>query len=253
MSRDKNKLASQLISESRFIVALTGAGISTSSGIPDFRSKGSGLWEQYNPLEIASLSAFRYQPQNFYDWFRSLAIKIWNAKPNAAHLALNSLEKANLLKGVITQNIDGLQQAAGSKKVFELHGHLREAVCISCFKTHRNSEYFRQFVETGKVPVCDACGVVLKPKVILMGEQLPYKIVQKARDLLSSSDLVLVIGSSLEVVPAATMPLIALDEGAKLIMINLTPTYLDERADVVFHEDSTTVLPQLVSEAIRES
>jgi NAD-dependent deacetylase len=252
MSSQNLGRALKLISRSRSIVALTGAGISTASGIPDFRSRGSGLWEQYNPLEVATLTAFRYQPQFFYSWFRELAIKIWNAKPNAAHFALSALEKANLLKGVITQNIDGLQQAAGSHRVFELHGHLREAVCMCCHQSYKNTDFFQQFVEQGAVPMCERCGAVLKPKIILMGEQLPFRIVQKARELLSTCDLILVVGSSLEVVPAATLPLIALDSGARLILVNLTPTYLDQRADVVFHEDSTAVLPKLVSEVVGE-
>lgn len=252
MSSQKINHARSLLNEARNIVALTGAGISTSSGIPDFRSHGSGLWERYNPLEVATLSAFRYQPQAFYSWFRDLAVKIWEAKPNAAHFALSALEKVSRLRGVITQNIDGLQQAAGSREVFELHGHLREAVCVCCHHTYQNQDFFREFVEHGTVPLCIRCGAVLKPKIILMGEQLPYKIVQQARQLLCISDLVLVVGSSLQVVPAATLPMIALDGGARLIVVNLTPTYLDQRADVVFHEDSSVLLPQLVDEVVGE-
>ncbi len=231
-------------------VALTGAGISTPSGIPDFRSPGSGLWSRYNPMQVASLTAFRYNPDKFYAWFHELAAMIWNALPNPAHHALADLERAGFLAGVVTQNVDGLHQAAGSGTVIEVHGHLRQATCIRCHRSEPSTAHFARFVETGEVPRCPECQGHLKPDVVLYGEQLPYAMLQKAHALFSTADLVLVGGSSLEVTPAAQFPLPSLNRGARLLIVNREPTYLDERAEAVFRNDIAQVLPQLAAEVL---
>ncbi len=155
-------------------VALTGAGISTPSGIPDFRSAGSGLWEHFDPMDVASIAAFRYRPEQFFDWVRPLAEKIMQAEPNPAHLALAALERAGHLTGIVTQNIDDLHRKAGSQKVLEIHGHLREnRPVLQCFRRYPSRRLLQRFTETGEIPRCPACGGVLKPDVVLYGEQLP--------------------------------------------------------------------------------
>ncbi len=249
---DPHKLqrAAELIKRARTAVALTGAGISTPSGIPDFRSRDSGLWQRFDPMKVASLTAFRYQPEAFFAWIRPMVKTIVEAAPNPAHLALATLEKHGLLAGVITQNIDDLHRRAGSRLVFEIHGHLRSATCIRCFHREPTEELLPAFIERGEIPHCPQCGAVLKPDVVLFGEQLPYQVVAEAEALVARSDLVLVIGSSLEVTPAALFPVPALNAGAQLIIINRDPTYLDERAAVIFRQDVARVLPRLVEEVL---
>lgn len=243
--------AAELVRQSEFTVALTGAGVSTASGIPDFRSARSGLWQQSDPMDVASLATFRYRPERFFSWVRPLAKDILEAEPNAAHRALAELEEAGHLQGVVTQNIDDLHRRAGSENVFELHGHLRLATCVRCYRRFPSAELLATFAETGDIPRCEACGGILKPEVVLFGEQLPYLVVQDAKSLIQRCKLILVAGSSLEVTPAATFPVQALNEGAHLIIVNHEPTYLDERADVLFGGDVEQVLPELAQEVLR--
>lgn len=243
--------AAELVRQSAFTVALTGAGVSTASGIPDFRSARSGLWQQSDPMDVASLATFRYRPERFFSWVRPLAKDILEAEPNAAHRALAELEEAGHLQGVVTQNIDNLHRRAGSENVFELHGHLRLATCVRCYRRFPSAELLATFAETGDIPRCEACGGILKPEVVLFGEQLPYLVVQDAKSLIQRCELILVAGSSLEVTPAATFPVQALNEGARLIIVNHEPTYLDERADVLFRGDVEQVLPELAQEVLR--
>jgi NAD-dependent deacetylase len=244
--------AVSLLRKARHTVALTGAGISTPSGIPDFRSPGSGLWERYDPMEVASLAVFRYSPERFYAWMHPFAQALLNAEPNPAHKALARLEAAGYLAGVVTQNIDSLHLRAGSKVIYEIHGHLREANCVSCYKSFPTGDLTREFARTGEPPRCPECNGILKPKAVLFGEQLPYNVVQQSQQLFARSDLVLVVGSSLEVTPAALFPIDALNAGARLIIINHEATYLDERADVIFHQEVAVVLPRLADEVIGE-
>ncbi len=244
--------AADLLAEARRAVALTGAGFSTPSGIPDFRSPGSGLWTRVDPMEVGSLMAFRRQPERFYQWFQELAATLLAAEPNVAHLALAELEQAGMVAGVVTQNIDGLHQRAGSSIVCEVHGHLRQATCISCFASEPTEEHLRQFVRTGSPPRCSQCGGFLKPDVILFGEQLPHDQIFAARRLFEAADLVLVGGSSLEVTPISEFPYAAVQAGARLLIVNREPTYLDPRADVVIHADVAEVLPQLAKEVLHD-
>jgi len=206
---------SQLFSKSSYAVVLTGAGISTASGIPDFRSQGTGLWEKDNPLEVASLSAFKYRPEVFYNWLRPLAKEIWQAKPNPAHIALAQLEKAGHIKAIITQNIDGLHQAAGAENVIEVHGSATTLTCLACQKSFPGADF------------------------------IPMKAWNQAQQHCEQADLILVIGSSLEVTPASSLPLYALENGAHLIINNYSSTYLDDRADVLLPMDIVQVVPSI--------
>jgi len=239
--------AAQLIQATQSIVVMTGAGVSTPSGIPDFRSPDSGLWDNADPLSVASIYAFRQNPQNFYDWVRPLARLLLAAQPNPAHYALAELETMGKVKAIITQNIDNLHGKAGSQTVHELHGHFREATCIRCYRTENSADMMTKFLQNGAIPHCIHCGGVLKPNVILFGEQLPVREFLAAQMAMRQADLVLVAGSSLEVAPASDLPQLALDNGAKLIMVNFHSTYLDPQANVVIHADVAQVLPQLVA------
>ena len=240
------KKAAELFLSSRYAVVLTGAGISTPSGIPDFRSPDSGLWNKVDPMAVASIWVFRTQPEVFYEWMRPTARLFLEAKPNPAHLALADLEEMGLLKAVITQNIDDLHQKAGSQRVLELHGHFREAVCMSCQQVLPTEGIIYEYILEGKVPHCDECGGVLKPKAIFFGEPLPMDVFFEAQIEAQSCDLLLVAGSSLEVIPAADLPFVARNLGARLIVVNNQPTPADRMAEVVIHEDVAEILPAIV-------
>ncbi len=241
----KIRQAADLFRAARYAVALTGAGVSTASGIPDFRSPGSGLWEQADPYEVASLDGFVRRPAAYYAWVRPLARLIREARPNPAHLALAELARRGLLKAIITQNIDGLHQTAGSQVVLELHGNHREATCMKCLKIVPASRYMDQVIETGEVPLCE-CGGVLKPNTVLFGEMLPVGTFYRAEQEARQCDLMLVAGTSLEVAPASNLPEMALRHGAGLIIVNRQRTALDDRATVVIHDDVTRILPAVV-------
>ncbi len=238
--------ALELLRRAEHLIALTGAGYSTPSGIPDFRSPHSGLWERYNPVEVASLSGFRLHPERFYDWIRPLARLLLDAQPNAAHYALAQLEARDKLKNVITQNIDMLHTRAGSRTVYELHGHLREMTCVHCFAVYPAREAITQFLADGTLPRCELCGHVLKPNVILFGEQLPAPTLTAARREARQCDVMLVAGSSLEVYPAAELPALAKHFGAAVILVNLMSTAFDSLADVVIQGNVAEIIPQLV-------
>ena len=242
--------AAELFRKARRVVALTGAGISTPSGIPDFRSEGTGLWSRDEPMEVASLTTFRTHPERFFAWFRPLAGQILHAEPNAAHKALAQLEVPGREITIITQNIDLLHQKAGSKKVVEMHGSVRTMTCTQCFTKYESQTFVQDFIERGVLPLCPNCNGVLKPDVILFGEQLPQAAWYEAQRAARQCDLMLVAGSSLEVLPVAGLPMQALDRGAHLIIINNTPTYLNARADVVLTRDVSTTLPEIAKRAI---
>jgi NAD-dependent deacetylase len=235
--------AADLLRSSRYAVALTGAGISTPSGIPDFRSPGSGLWERFDPMEVASLSAFRRNPRRFFAWARPLASSIQAARPNSAHLALVRLEKCGLLKAVITQNIDGLHRRAGSKTVLEVHGSLDTLTCTRCGRQMDAAPCLNDFLNSGVIPRCPACGAVAKPDIVLFGEMLPLEVWQRAMGHIQNCDLVLVAGTSLEVAPVSDLPLLAIDHGAHLLIFNREPSGLDARADVILRGDLVETLP----------
>jgi NAD-dependent deacetylase len=242
--------AAELFRNAKRTVVLTGAGISTPSGIPDFRSEGTGLWARDEPLDTASLSTFRTAPEKFFKWFRPLASQIFYAKPNPAHEALAEFERAGFQQTVITQNIDGLHQKAGSQHVVEMHGTLRTLSCTQCYKQFPAEVYLKPFIENGTIPLCTNCNGILKPDVILFGEQLPQSAWQAAQRATRQCDLMLVAGSSLEVLPVAGLPIQALDHGAHLIVINNTATYVNVRADIVITDNVATIIPEIIKRAI---
>ncbi len=239
--------AAELVQQARRIVALTGAGISTESGIPDFRSPGS-VWQQSPPVSYRDFISSAEARKRYWESRRNLSKQVASAQPNAAHYALVKLERRNRLEGVITQNFDGLHQDAGhrSERVIELHGTSRFAACTLC-GTRSSMSKLQERVDAGEIdPACSVCGGYMKSATILFGQRVPENELQRARQLVEECDLLLVVGSSLKVVPAATLPRIALQREIPLIIINLQPTSLDTVADVVIHEKAGVVLPQIV-------
>jgi NAD-dependent deacetylase len=242
--------AARLIKKTHRTVVLSGAGISTPSGIPDFRSPGRGLWTHTNPMEVASLSAFRHNPDQFYNWFHPLAVQIYNAKPNPAHTALARLQAAGYISAIITQNIDGLHSCAGSQNVMEVHGTLNTLTCTNCYRQVPSETVLDEYVDNRKIPLCSACGSVLKPDVILYEEQLPVKTWIRAEQATKDCELMLVVGTSLEVMPSARLPAEAMDHGAHLIILNNATTFMDVRADVVLHADVAESLPVIADQVL---
>ncbi len=217
----------RMIVEAQPCVVLTGAGVSTESGIPDFRS-ATGIWARYDPMEYATIEAFGRDPAKVWDFYAKRLGVLAEARPNAAHAALAELGRRGLVEAVITQNVDGLHQAAGSRRVIEVHGSIRTAGCLSC--GHR--EEYERVAELGPVPACADCGAVLKPDVVMFGEPLPAGAMEAASELVRRAGLLLVVGSSLEVYPVAGLPEDALQAGARLAIVNRGPTPYDRRADL---------------------
>jgi len=238
------KISQRLLS-ARHAVVLTGAGISTPSGIPDFRSQRTGLWVQIDPMQVASLTAFHHQPEVFFNWLRPLAEKIWQAQPNPAHTALAEMEKAGIVKAVITQNIDGLHQKAGSKQVIEVHGSLRTLSCPACHKVYPYERFMEPFIAHSQIPRCPSCKNNLKPDIVLYEEGLSAEVWSRAFDNSERAYVMLVVGSSLEVMPAGRLPWTALDTGAEVIVINLSPTPIDRQASLIVNADAAVILPQI--------
>jgi NAD-dependent deacetylase len=205
-------------------VALTGAGVSTESGIPDFRSD-TGVWAEVDPFEVASIEAFRRDPARVWGFYRERIHVLRSAEPNAAHAALAELERRGLVQAVVTQNIDTLHSRAGSTDVVELHGSIRSAQCLACLWSEPADAVLAQ-LEVSPTPSCPHCGEVLKPGVVLFGELLPAGAMERATRLARGARLMLVVGSSLEVWPAAGLPL----EARAFAIVNRGPTALDDRA-----------------------
>jgi len=243
-------LSAELIKQSHHTVVLTGAGISTPSGIPDFRSPGIGLWTRFFPMEVASLSAFRYDPELFYRWLHPLAVHMISAEPNPAHIALAKLQAAGYISTIITQNIDGLLTRAGAKNVLEVHGTFNTLTCINCFKQVTSEGIIQPYINDCIIPHCQVCGGILKPDVILYEEQLPIKTWVKAEAASQSCELMLVAGTSLEVMPSAKLPIMAVENGAHLIIVNNAETYIDVRADVIIRADVADIFPQISDEVL---
>jgi len=242
--------AAGLVRSARHAVAFTGAGISTPSGIPDFRSAQTGLWERDDPMEVASLTSFLHTPERFFNWLRPLARTSIAANPNPAHFALADLEKTGHLKAVITQNIDDLHTRAGSQIIFELHGSLRSLSCLVCHHSYSAQEFLPEFIESGIPPTCSVCHALLKPDIVLFEEGLPANTWYQAEAHARQADLMIVIGSSLTVTPAAYIPQVAVESGAQVIIINRTPTYLDKIATVRLPLDVAEVLPAITKQVL---
>ena len=247
------EVAAQLLRQSGHTIALTGAGISTPSGIPDFRSSRSGVWNFADPFDVASIWAFHDRPDAFYRWIRPLAQRIRDAQPNPAHRALAALEASGGLRAVITQNVDSLHQQAGSRRILELHGSIRTATCIDC-PYHASAEALWSAVLQEERPApCPVCGGWLKPDVVLFGEPLPQESLVAAQQEALACDVMLVVGTSLEVMPAADLPLLAKRRGARLILVNRDPTPYDHLMDIVIQADVAETLSQLAGAVLTDA
>ncbi len=240
-------LGVDLISRSQRIIAFTGAGISTESGLSDFRSPG-GVWDRFRVVTYQEFLRSRSARIEFWTMKKEFFEELRQAKPNRAHQALVSLERMGKLRGVITQNIDGLHQMAGNtpENVIELHGTNRKANCLSCGRMWPIEE-IQTILEGGNLdPHCETCGGLIKPSTISFGQPMPVAAMSRAYEWASQADLVLTIGSSLQVEPAASIPPLAYQAGARLIFINRTETPWDRLASVLFHEDAGEVLQKIV-------
>lgn len=240
--------AVELMQHANRIVALTGAGISTESGIPDFRSPGSA-WQRNPPVSYADFLNQAGARAKYWQTRRNLSQQVAEARPNDAHRALVTLAQKQKLLGTITQNFDGLHQDAGlaPESVIELHGTSRSAACTLCGNRSSMSA-LQERIDAGESdPTCELCGGYLKAATILFGQRVPETELTRAKELVFRSDLFLVVGSSLKVTPASILPRLALNRNIPLIIINLTPTSLDAYADVVINEKAGSILPQLVA------
>ncbi len=235
----------EALKRSRYAVVLTGAGASTDSGLPDFRSK-QGLWQGVDPMKLASMTALRRTPVEFYQFYRHRLSRLDGAQPNPVHHAIAAMQRAGIVRTLITQNVDGLHQAAGSPKVVELHGSLRECVCLACDRRFPSDLLDVDVLSPADIPECPECGGWLKPGVVLFEEGLPDDAVDKALEASRKADLFIVVGSSLEVSPANLFPAMAATEGAQLAILNLEPTHLDWRARWLIRERAAAALARVV-------
>lgn len=238
----------RLVAGSTRVVALTGAGVSVPSGIPDFRSPGSGLWAGVDPTEVAHVDAFRRDPGSFWSFYGRRFAMLADKRPNRAHAALAALEARGTIQAVITQNIDGLHQEAGSREVIEVHGSAASASCPVCGDRHSRAEVLARLTAGGDgIPRCDA-GHPLKPDVVLFGDVLPAAATERAWGLAVSADLLLCVGSSLAVHPVAQLPEVTLESGGRLAIITRGATPFDPRAAVRLTGDVADELSELVAE-----
>ena len=234
-----------LIKQAGSVVALTGAGISVPSGIPDFRSPQTGLWTKVDPMEVAHIEVFQRDPGRFWSFYGARFDALDDKQPNRAHTVLASLERAGLLDAVITQNIDRLHERAGSREVIEVHGSIASSSCLDCGSRFPLDEVRRRRASIpGGVPPCD-CGSPLKPDVVLFGEMLPVSAIARAQRLGAAADLLLCIGSSLEVYPVAALPETTLAAGGRLAIITQGPTQFDRLAAVRMQGDVVDELETL--------
>jgi NAD-dependent deacetylase len=236
----------ELITGSERVVALTGAGISVPSGIPDFRSPGEGIWEKVDPMEVAHIDAFRADPSRFWGFYRPRFQTLGSKQPNAAHAALAELESRGLLQAVITQNIDMLHVKAGSQNVIEVHGSIRTSSCFDCGETYELDNVPALFAEDGAA-ICSTCSGNVKPDVVLFGEMLPAAAMNEAERLARGADLMICVGSSLEVFPVAGLPSVTLASGGRLAIVTKGPTAFDADAEVKLDGDVAEELPAVLA------
>ncbi|HOB29158.1 MAG: NAD-dependent protein deacylase [Dethiobacteria bacterium] len=240
--QDQIARAAALIKESTGFYGLTGAGISTESGIPDFRTPGEGIWEKVDPITTSSVEVLQNNPRLFYESAFNRFASITLAEPHEGHYALAKMEQMGFLKGLVTQNIDGLHVKAGSRNIWEVHGHLRSGYCQGCKKRYSFEELVHQ-VELKRIPpICRNCFDVLRPDVVLFGDPMPPLFYEAEETLRNNCDLMLVAGSSLVVYPVAYLPRLA----KRLIIINLMPTEYDHIAEIVIREKCSKALQDLV-------
>ena len=231
---------SELMRERRPCLVLTGAGVSTESGIPDFRSAG-GIWERYDPFEVAHIDALRRDPARVWEFYALRLDTLAAAEPNDGHRAIAELEEQGWIRAVVTQNVDGLHQRAGSRAVVEVHGSLREAECSSCGLRVPMATALEQL----PLPACPECGELLKPGVVMFGELLPAQAIEQASALAAEAGLLLVVGSSLEVYPVAGLPGETLASGGSLAIVNRGETPWDSRAELVIEAGAGETLRAL--------
>lgn len=217
-----------MLKEANYTVLLTGAGMSTESGLPDFRSANNGLWKKRNSSQLASTEALNNNVHEFFDFYRHRVLGLKECTPHKGHQILAKWEQANVIQTIITQNVDGFHQQAGSENVEELHGTLQYVHCQDCGKSYGSEKYLTDVYE------CE-CGGMLRPSVVLFGEMLPEKAIMTSMEESEKADLFIVLGSSLTVTPANQFPLIAKESGAKLVIINMDSTQFDMYADLVIH------------------
>jgi NAD-dependent deacetylase len=238
--------AAELLSGGRKGLALTGAGVSAESGIPTFRGEG-GLWTKFDPVKVSSIDTFLADPSGYWQAAKERGNIALAAKPNPAHEALAAMEAAGRLVAVVTQNTDGLHQAAGTRHVIELHGSGRSVECLECGRREPRADVQAR-LEVEMPPRCRHCGSgLLKPTVVLFGEAMPAAAVQEAYALAEQAEVMLVVGSSLVVYPAADIPLAAIRAGARMVVVNAEPTPFDRLAEVVIHGRAGEVLPEIAA------
>ena len=236
----------KLIPRRQPCVALTGAGVSTESGIPDFRSP-TGIWARFDPLEYGSIEAFRADPRKVWSFYKPRVAMLAEAGPNPAHLALAELERLGFLEAVVTQNIDLLHERAGSREVVEVHGSIRSSTCPGCGERYPLERVLELLAEAD-APACSACGEILKPDVVFFGELLPAAAIDRAFGLARRARLLLVVGSTLEVHPVAGLPLETIAAGGELAIVNRGPTALDDRAVLRINGSAGEVLAPVAAE-----
>ena len=238
----------RILRQAKHVVALTGAGISAESGIPTFREAKTGLWSKYNPEELATPQAFSANPELVWNWYRWRQEIINQTEPNPGHFALAQMEsyltEQESIFTLITQNVDGLHQQAGNQQVNELHGNIHRSKCVDCDKIAQDNKTF-----IGEIPRCALCGGLLRPDVVWFGESLPQEALQTAWSASEDCDVFFSIGTSALVQPAASLPILALQNGATVIEINPNPTQISNLAGFVLEGPSGYVLPQLVEKA----
>ena len=240
--KEQIREAAEIIVRSSLTLALTGAGISVESGIPDFRSPG-GLWSIYDPAEYASITSFRADPEKVWKMAREMTQLVDEAKPNSAHIAMADLEKMGYLHHIITQNVDNLHQEAGSNNVIEYHGNTATLTCIRCGKRYKSTDKKDEFP-----PRC-RCGQILKPDVVFFGEAIPVKALNRSFELASQAGALMIVGTSAVVSPANTIPSIAKQNGARLIEVNKERTHLtDTITDVFLQGNAGAIMPRIVEE-----
>jgi NAD-dependent protein deacetylase/lipoamidase len=236
-----------LVREARSVVALTGAGISVPSGIPDFRSPGTGLWENVDPMAVAHIDAWREDPERFWHFYGNRFQTLEDKEPNAAHRALVELERRGHLDAVVTQNIDMLHRKAGTRELIEVHGTIEHSSCLSCGARYPLADArARLAADPHGVPRCD-CGEPLKPDVVLFGEWLPAEALDRAYELAAGADVLLCVGSSLEVHPIAQLPGITRANGGAVAIVTQGPTPWDDRAAVKLDGDVVAELEALIA------
>jgi NAD-dependent deacetylase len=244
---DRVTQLASLIREAGSVVALTGAGISVPSGIPDFRSPGTGLWEGVNPMEVAHIDAWRADPERFWHFYGNRFQTLEGKEPNGAHHALVELERRGILDGVVTQNIDRLHRRAGTKHLIEVHGSIDTSSCLTCGAKYPIDDVRRRLDDSPiSVPDCD-CGEPLKPDVVLFGEWLPAAALEEAYALAAGADVLLCVGSSLEVHPIAQLPGVTRQNGGAVALVTQGPTPWDTRAAVKLDGDVVAELLALLA------